>query len=242
MDDTTAQDTVRNQVEIRSLLNKLVKQRGILSVTLDGFRRRATSAVLEVGNPEGYLTLDELVPRRLHERVRPGMEFTVYTRLDRVDLRFSVRVASIGQQDGIAFYRVRIPDRLRYSQRRRAFRSRVGAGKPIHITLLHPEGDFGFDATLLDLSATGFGALTSQHQAVEPGQKLTAVLPMPEEEGGALYLPATVTFSVVDEVLRQRRLGGRFNGLEPEIQRRLTSFVHGLQREQLRRLKELQED
>ncbi len=234
-----APDAIRNPIQIRSLLGKLVKQRSILSVTLDGFRRQATSAVLSVDQPEGYLVLDELVPNRMHERVRPGSRLAVYTRLDNVDLRFVLMVAGIGRRDGIAMYRARLPAYVRYSQRRREFRSRVGAGNPINVTVSRVGSDLGFDAALVDLSVTGFGARCSVHDEVETGDEILVRLPV---GGEILELTATLTFSRIDEVQRQRRIGGRFHDLTPDIQRLLSSFVTTMQREYLQRMRSLQAD
>lgn len=234
-----APDAIRNPIQIRSLLGKLVKQRSILSVTLDGFRRQATSAVLSVDSPEGYVVFDELVPNRMHERVRPGSRLSIYTRLDNVDLRFAVQVAGIGRQDGIAMYRARIPAYVRYSQRRREFRSRVGAGNPINVNISLVGSDLGFDISLVDLSVTGFGARCSVHDEVGTGDEIEVRLPVGED---VLLLMATVTFSSIDEVQRQRRVGGRFHDLTPDVQRTLSTFVTTMQREYLRRLRSLQAD
>lgn len=227
-----AEERITDPARIVALLRGLKDGHALLSVAVDGESALYTSAVLDVDPARGYLLLDELSPRRGHERLIETRRLRVRARLHGIEVRFPGDVREVGGTAGIAYYQIAVPDTLYYRQRRTHFRVEIGAALviPVH---LERTPDEAFDGALHDLSVGGVGAYLPE-TALKRGDTVpTCVVQIPNAPPVRSALE--VCFVRFDEARRKVRIGGRFLGLTPAQHKALARFVAELERKLLQR-------
>jgi c-di-GMP-binding flagellar brake protein YcgR len=219
---------------IALLLRRLLDQRCLLTVTVGNDPETYTSAVLEVVRDEGYLVLDELSPQGGHERVLDTRRLNVRARLDGIDIRFAARVTQIGDQDGLPFYKLPLPTRIDYPQRRQSYRVPVPMNRGLPVTVLLPEGR-ELSGELRDISPDGLCARIKLGSPDPRGDR-GAVAICRLKVDATRELVTDIEVCHVDAPLRGRvpRLGARFVMLRPDQARRIEQFCAELAREQRR--------
>lgn len=140
--------------DIVRALKVLRDQRAEVSISFESESGLYRVKVLDVTDTE--LLLEDIQPRTGHSLLAKGLEFTATCRVQGLYTYFSGnRVASCEAERGLPYYRVSLPTRMLYQQRRRAARFRIPlkvAGNGAKLTLLraHPE-----TGEIIDISAGG---------------------------------------------------------------------------------------
>lgn len=109
---------------------------------------------MKINAEQDYLVLDELKPDTGHELFLQQQRCRVRTALKGVTVSFTVTLIASGQQNGIAYYRVALPDSISYGQRRAHFRPRVSRAFNTEVQIELPDGG-ALTGTLQDVSLGG---------------------------------------------------------------------------------------
>ncbi|OED39060.1 hypothetical protein AB833_16070 [Chromatiales bacterium (ex Bugula neritina AB1)] len=173
---------VSNQKQICWLLNSLMSQHRLVTLSVDGGGSSGSSIVVNVSIPDACFTLDAVLDPGVHSHIVAGRPFSMYSTLDGVDVcAESIHaVATSNDPDG-AVYQVSIPPEIIHMQRRETFRASTTGLFVIPVRVQVPDlepaenadTDSAFDCTLSNLSADGcelsvcedYGELLSEHSS-----------------------------------------------------------------------------
>lgn len=137
-----------------SLLHRLQNARALVSIQIGNTKENYNSLVIGVDAGEECFYLDEISPEHIHKTIRKGTSFKLIGRIQGVYVEFVTRVLRIEDSCSIAMYRLALPDKLVYRQRRRHYRAHVNTEQDIAISFatnfqekIHGE--------IVDISASG---------------------------------------------------------------------------------------
>ena len=228
-------EKIRDPARIISMLSHIEQDHTLLTVALPGSEHLYNSALLEVSRDPGSFLLDELHPHLGHLQLQAVQRAEIRARYRGVEVSFTSSLIEVGTTDGVAHYRMSLPELLHYRQRRADHRVKVGNA---HIIPVH----LGFEETavrgqLWDISAGGASI------------RLTEPLPQMFAQGDIIprcaieLTPAQAISGGLeirllrhDESRAQWVLGGRFIGLAPAHRKNIERFVAGLDRELCKKL------
>lgn len=219
---------------IAELLTRLHRARALLSVKIPGHADSYSSAVLKVMPEQGCLLLDELYPAPGHQLFLHSARAAIQGRLNGALIEFDADLLDTGRHAAIAFYRIALPGRLRYTQRRRAYRVTLDAGQAVPLSIGAP-GEGLYRGVLHDLSVSGIGAQFAQHAPprLQQGQVLSNCL-LQLSPSRQLNSQIEVRFLSHDRFYGRTRLGGCFIGLEAVQQQLVERAVAALERNRRR--------
>ncbi len=228
-------EKIRDPARIISMLSHIEQDHTLLSVTLPGSDRLYNSALLEVSRDTGSLLLDELHPHIGHLQIQIVQRAKIHARYLGVEVSFTSALTEVGTTDGVAHYRMSLPELLHYRQRRADHRVKIGNAHivPVHLSL----GETVAQGQLWDISAGGVSI------------RLSAPLPHPLAHGDIiprctieLNLAQTISSGLEIRLLRHDEsrglwvIGGRFIGLTPVHRKGIERFVASLDRELCKKL------
>lgn len=223
---------VRDRAHILKLLRDLQAQKTLVSVALPETNDLYNSAVLEVDG-RGTFTLDELTPRPGHERLLRSGRLMIFARLHGLSLRFETRLLEAGEEDGVALYRLALPEVLYHGQKRSHYRVRLGLGQQAAVILSRDEAH-SINGELRDLSIGGLGAAFPPNTPFTVGELIDSCwVDLPG--GGTLSCALEVRHISLDTNRGELRIGARFVALNPAQERMVQRSVYHLERERLRR-------
>ena len=224
--------------QIVALLKRVKEYNPLVTVTLPGSTQHFSSAILDIHPSESCLVLDELTSSDGHSLLLQADKVYIHAKLKGVELSFATRPGTLGHQAGIAYYRLPLPEKLIYRQRRSAYRVPLGGSVTVTVTLA--KGDQGMlEGQLLDISLGGIGVqfllAFGAHTRLALGLTAGDVIPY-----CAIAFPDDVRVSSRLEIRNIRhdldrqviRVGGRLLDLDREQRRIIESFVTMMDREQ----------
>jgi c-di-GMP-binding flagellar brake protein YcgR len=227
---TVANDTPSH---ISVLLRRLLDQRCLLTAQIGTQAERYTSAILEVSHEGEYLVLDELMPEG-HPHLVKDTPIQLRALLDGIEVRFASRIAQIGRQSGLPFYKVPFPSRIDYPQRRQSYRVPVPMQIGLPTSLWLPD-ERVISGELRDLSPEGIGMrvrLGVPDKTTDSGQ--VAICQIIIDDAIEFVTDLEVCHIFPPARGKAPRLGGRFVRLRPEQARRIEQFCAELMRRQRR--------
>lgn len=225
-------DTIRDPQIIAGLLRRIMEQRALLRVTVPGVRGSFNSAILRMDPEQDLLILDELNPRRGHERLLEVRTLQAGAQVQGVETRFSGAIEEAADANGIAYYRLRFPREVLYIQRRTSFRVKVGMTTPIAAVFDRNDGR-QLRGRIIDLSEGGMGVEFSQHVTLQPGEIVPCQMRLPDGQHLGCKLEIRHTSGAKEQNLM--RIGGRFVELHPQRRKVLARLVANLQRDMIRK-------
>jgi c-di-GMP-binding flagellar brake protein YcgR len=173
--------------------------------------------------------MDEITPRKGHEKLLQHKALKAYALLKGVKVHFSVELRKTDSKDGIHYYVFSYPDFVYYAQQRTHYRVHVPGAKQKAVRLSKANG------RLVDLSLGGVGALFPNDSEIQEGEILSNVeIQLPD--GSILYCDLEICHVVPLEAQKQSRVGARFVNVPRDQQRRLQRCITSLEREELRTL------
>jgi flagellar brake protein len=222
---------------IAGVLRRLQEAHVLLRITIPGENLAYLSALLEVHPVDGYLLLDELNPAEGNAALQRARRIGVSAQLQGVDISFTTNLIDTGSSAQIAYYRVTMPQAIRYQQRRTSYRARIGLARVIPVLLTREDGVI-LESQLYDISVGGIGARHKPGIAhdVRQGAVWEECLIRLDEEH-EIRSALEVCFIGEDSRSRQTRLGGKFLNLtRPQI-KTIENFVATLERDWLKKLR-----
>jgi c-di-GMP-binding flagellar brake protein YcgR len=229
-------EIILTRSEVLDILQRLVLNRLFVTVNLPDSATPYNSTILEVDHQGGSFILDELYPEDGHRRLVENGALRVRARLQGAEVSFSSEMRDVGEEAGIAYYRVAAPESVRYRQRRRAFRVAADNLADIPVLLKLEGREEPISALLHDISAGGL----SFWLAPDAGVWLSPLQRIPLCEvrvpGATPLLTELEVRNVrLDDVRREHIVGARFVTAEPQVRQRIGRIVAAFQREALRR-------
>lgn len=218
------------RAQVLELLERLLHGRCLLGVTCAAQPNEVlSSALVAVDATRGVLVVDQFAPPPATGRFVPGTPLLLTARLAGSPVRFQTRIAATGEQDGLPWYELELPERVHHTQRRRHLRARVPMGQAVEVLLLTTRG-VRLAGELRDVSVTGLSLrLRGGGRAdLRPGDVLprcSIALP----SGLPLICALEVCYAQPAGALQALRVGGRFLDLAPLEGRRLEAFVLALE-------------
>lgn len=215
--------------EISRLLTQAAGRRLMLAVGGNGGPRNAL--LLSADPSTQHLVIDPPFPP-LPERPQPGELLSLSTRIDGAVMDFTTPFESHAELAGEEALVLRWPQRVRYLQRRAAYR--LGIPRELHVppaVLRDRHGPFA--ATLVDLSRFGAGALVSRSVQPAEGEALACTIRV-----GDVEFTANAAVRSCINSLNRLRLGLEFGEISPATADRLSAAVARLERISLRKAAE----
>lgn len=232
---------VARQASIFAILRSLQKHRSPLSVTFKGHDNQIyTSIILKVDLEEGYFLMDEIAPPSGHKRAIAGGSFSITANDRGVQVFFGgCKVIGAGSNDGAAIYKVPLPSKMLYKQRRDAFRAHIAMSDRAEIRLVSYERSKPLMGNLVDISSTGCKIefpylIEPAFEEMEVFDEL--VFDLPEEHfDSSVLCAAEARHAIYDQAKKITSCGFRFLSPDGRNQREIDRFVSYLQREARRR-------
>lgn len=239
--DPPAYEDITSAARIAAILRPLQRARSVFSVAIPGAKRLYNSSLLEV-DAEGGLLLDELHPAGGNALLAPGSRIGLTARRDGMEVRLILDIADIGHEGGSAVYRTPYPTRLRYRQRRKAFRAPVSPAQAIRVEIAEADGGQAVYGELHDISAEGMCVrLPAKAQLPEAGTApYLATITLPDNK--RVQSRFRVLHSLPHAASRTLQVGGHFEAVDKVTARAIERFVLELQREHRRRARRTDDD
>jgi len=226
------EENVTNRSVIIATLHQLKAEHELLSVDVPGCKDTATSAILGVKEDQGCYYLDELNLETTHKAFVKQRKALIHCRLHGMEIRLPCHLQKASMDNGIALYKICIPNRLIRVQRREHFRLRLNAGLLIPVCVPSLEGHRA-SGEAFDLSAGGVGALIHTEDVPSRGQVLSGVsIALPHSPSFKANIE--IRFARVDEIQHSLRIGGRFVSLDRNQERVIEHFLAEQQRKRRR--------
>lgn len=224
---------LHSPTEIVYLLRSLMSKKCLLTAHFNGGKDMLLTSIIGVDNAAGVVYLDTNANEAVNQAICASHHIIFATRQDRIRIQFAANAAQkVPYQQGHAL-RIAMPQTLLKLQRRDYYRVETPRGKPLAITLNHPQLGH-LQGTLLDISVGGAG-LTNLPAEVEFSAGLIfhncrLVLP----EIGPIISDMELR-NMFDLVLRNgartKRYGFQFIELPANSQAMIQRYINKLERE-----------
>jgi c-di-GMP-binding flagellar brake protein YcgR len=227
-------EKIADATRIAGLLRRIMASHALLTVRVGNEGETYNSAILEVNSEQNYVILDELNPRSGHERVAPSSPLTVRAIHDGIETVFTAAVGQVGTDNGVAYYRIGLPNTMHYYQRRSYYRATVGIAKEI-VVQLHRDGAKVIKGELHDISNGGIGIRLRKELPpdIAEGETVPRCLIRFDDED---FICAVELRFVRQSSSRFKVLGARFLDLTPLQQAKVARVVADLDREARKRI------
>lgn len=225
-------ERITQPAEIALLLQRIHEARAMLSVRLADDPSPYLTAIIGCDGARGELLLDELNPRRGHERFVALGRLTAQCKLRGVEMSFDVQLKETIKSESGLLYRTDMPAVVRYLQRRNAFRAPVPIQQGASLTLSAPGRD-PVKALVCDISRTGIGARTAGPGLGEGDTWPDCEITLPE--GASVRCAIELRYVGSHNANNYVRIGARFLELSPEQEKIIQRFVAKMERELLRK-------
>lgn len=229
--------TLTEQGQIGHHLSQAKLTRTLLMARLQGEEKPFTTAILDIQDERGFLILDEFSPLRGHQLFLKQGKVEINGNMQGVELRFETDLIEAGSEDDVAFYKVSIPTRLYYRQRRSDHRVPPGSSGMQFLGYRGQRDQQLIRGYLFDISRNGVGVILQGVQTVRPGELISGcTLPLTDKEA--------ITFSLEARFVSKNRrrgvtrLGGCFREIDRPTLKKVRTVVNRLERAEARRLRE----
>jgi c-di-GMP-binding flagellar brake protein YcgR len=140
---------------MQGILRRLQSARALVSLKIDKQATLYNSIVIEVHGEDNEIYLDEVNSEVGHKQIKKGTVLHFDSRLDGIRIQFESKVLGVDTNGSIAMYRLGLPKKMLYRQRRRHYRASVNKEQPLGILLPVPLQSKIF-GEIIDISASGF--------------------------------------------------------------------------------------
>ncbi len=225
--------------KIRCLLKNIEEAAPICTITIEGTNDSFSTSILDVQLENNQIILDELSPSHGNELVISKKAFKLSTIYNGIHLAFKVNNIETGRSREIVYYKVAIPNRIYYPQRRSSPR--------IQITVLHiPFSGISertkatVGGSIFDISRKGLSlgiSITNNIARLQRGDTLKNC--RITFEGRMISFDLSVRFVKTSNISTARTIiGGYFENLSSKSRNKLERFVATLEREEIRNRRE----
>ena len=232
--------SLSNPKQINRIIQSLRDDHQLVGVNFGEPGKGSQSIILDIDTEDGFFTVDEFPSSECHRLATTGKTFDLKAELNGIDVNMpGLSVEDVREDEEGSLYRVAIPKRISYAQRREAFRARVSGlmTVPVNVAIVADEQEGTgveteiHEATLSDISAEGC-RLSIPGTEVCPFDTIGLVLSL------SIHVPDDDPIQVIAETRHQRFLsrsklwfiGCRFHTDVAEVRSRIERFVIHMQR------------
>ncbi len=217
-----------------SLLKRLKSARAQVSITIDDDKTLYNTIIIDVLASEERFFLDEINSDTAHKNIRKGTAIHFDSRIKGVQVKLETQVLAIENSNSIAMYRLGLPEKMLYRQRRQHYRATANNDQQLGVSIPVPLKQ-RITGSIVDISAGGF---CSRLDLLEKDtlQEQQAIF------DATISLPGHNSISCDIEVRSVRHypeqgyslVGGKFIEIEPYKQTHVERIVAMLDRNQRR--------
>lgn len=224
-------EKITDPVRVASLLDRLAKKHSLLTVVVPGHAERFTTSIVGVNGL--FVLLDELLPSSGHHLFVEVGTLEVSGKLDGIDFRFFAMLEDVDGQDGMITYRVHLPARLEYRQRRMDYRAHIPIAQTLRVLI--DKGDESIiEGELYDLSQGGVGMiLPGETPSLQPHRWYECAFEMPDQSW--LYCSIELCHARTIPSHDRHLVGARFSRLSVVQSQLVGRCIGKLERELLRK-------
>lgn len=231
---------INHPVQIAGILRRLQDAHALIHVSLPGQGNSWLSTIIEVQQNHGQLLIDELSPREGNGALQRARRAIISAQIQGVDISFATNLIESDEADGMLFYRMAMPETVRYWQRRDSFRARVSAATVVPVHIGRDDGT-QLSGELFDISIGGVG---TRHKAPK------GMLPLLGEvcKDCRIVLPGRQEITCALEIRyvgngdrNSLRIGARFVDIQRPSLKQVENFIAHLERENLRKRRRTRE-
>jgi c-di-GMP-binding flagellar brake protein YcgR len=235
VEEGEARFIVNRKESVARLLQLAERRQVVLDVQWPGETERYGTAILGVYAEHGFFVLDELNPDEGHGKLLERRELHASGRLEGVPLKLFARLLEARDKEGVAFYKMELPQQLLYVQRRRSHRfAQSGSPLPFNARLRDQQEVKVLRGMVHDLSSEGVGVVFEGQVPLRRGLVLNLCqIQHPRE--GAIAFDLEVRHAAYLPDSQVTRMGGRMLNMEKASLRRLRAVIHALEKEFARR-------
>ncbi len=229
-----SEQTISYPPHMVNLLRRLQTARSLLKIKIGNDPTEYNSIIIETNSIKHEFYLDELNSSDGHNMIKKGILIDFDGRLQGVRMQFQARVSGIDSDNSIAMYRLALPEKILYQQRRQHYRARVNGDQKLAISIPVPLKN-RIIGDIVDLSASGFCTRLDYSDSIN-FQTEQAIY------SATLNLPGRNKITCDIEVRSVRTypdkgyalIGSRFIEIQPDQQTHLERIVAMLDRNQRR--------
>jgi len=233
-------ERISNSPRMVALLQRLVDERIILMVHVPDDNVRYNSALLAVKPNSQTLTLDELTPRTGNDKALSAKKVHITARMGGAFVRFRATIVRADTRDDVISYALTFPSFVIYEQRRNAFRARIPDNVTVNVSLEKPKSET-IVADLADISTSGIGFTLGPEIDLNSDNDELYMCKVTLPGGESLVCELEIRFAALDEKTKKRNVGGQFINMFGPQRKTIEKFVMFLQRETIRRKREIME-
>lgn len=233
-DYASSAERVTDERRIAHMLKGLMDSRALLTVSVPDHSDACNSVIFHIDPEQGILYLDELTPQSGHEKLLAVGRAGIHAMLHGVHTYFRASLASHGEENGIAYYRVPYPDVLFYEQKREHYRVYIGLSQRLPVDIRENFRDGVMSGRLYDLSVGGVGIRFPADVSLTEGEVLpNCRIELPGE--GRLDCSLEIRHVHHDPAHNEIHVGARFINLQGLQQRAIQRCVQAFEREAIRK-------
>ncbi len=229
--DTDGSDHITGVDQIASVLKRMMSEHTLISLyPSEDYEDSCISAVIKVNAEKQIFLLDGVQKQKDHEALLNSGRFFATTRLHGIKHNFVASVDSAGEDDGIAFYRVRFPKEIISEQKREFYRATLPMDEKIRVHMTTPD-NVHMEGEIRDLSAGGvcIGFSSNFSNRIRRGMVLPyCMINMPE--GTPITTGLEARYVSARPNGGRAYLGARFVDLDKKDLRRIQQLVGKLDR------------
>lgn len=221
---------ISGEIYILTLLQRLVRERPLVSVFFPDTSEHYTSTVLSIEPQAGYFLMDQVFPVKGQHLLRQSEHFLLCADLNGAALGFTSSVLARVEEGGLVYYRASFPKSINYLQRREGHRVQVRA-LDIPVELLDRQGK-PCKGRLHDISPSGVGIQLDHAGSFENKEIYRLGIYPPNE--APIHAELEVCCLRQEEDSDTPILGGVFASLDKRAENNLGRLVAELERRLLR--------
>ncbi|MGR9073383.1 MAG: flagellar brake protein [Gammaproteobacteria bacterium] len=226
---------VEEKGKVVRLLKDVASEISLCTIEIEDFDGKYTSSILDAQEEKNAFVLDELTPYDGNKYLLFKDKFKLSTRLRGIPLSFYAESIESGVSNEIAYYKVKLPDKIYYPQRRMAPRVTFDALQ-IAFHGISSKNQITVAGHVLDISRGGIGIRLSDNRArAQRGEKLincSIRLPGNFEVNFDLEIRSIKTTTGSNSIVK---IGGYFKNLSSKTEKKLGHFLTSLEREEIRK-------
>lgn len=232
-------EIITDQHRIISVLQRIHKKRGVLSVSIQApdttiAPDRGDSLIVEVDPVKRYILLNKLRPEQVHKRFLKIRKLRAKSFIEGIEVVFNGNLGSLIEEGEDSYYRLKIPEKLLYYQKRGAHRANTSHIDPITVTLQLDDGS-ELSGIIEDISSGGLAIVFSSNlpQTLQIDTTISGCC-FDIPDSGKINCELNIRFIQHDYEKSLPKIGARFEQLEHTVRRKISHFVMALEREKRR--------
>ena len=248
MATNTKPDEIKSQSEsitlpgmVYGFLKRIQQNLSVLTITIPGSDVKYSSFLLEIHPEDDFMVLDEFLPDSAAAAMQQAKRLIISAFHDGAQIRFESELMTIGEQKGIPYYVVSLPQRIYYLQKRAFFRVPLSASQDIP-AIICDENGYRLEGRVRNIS----------YEGINIGLRKTADTHLLEGtliDDCKISFPATsINCQLVVQHISNNHLdrstlvGGRFTNLDQGQKQVIKQLVSSLEREYLRKIRQADND